>query len=59
MILAVICLYVTHAAYELACSLGAAPLGTPPFRTKKTFLVDGLGLLCVIFPVALFYSLTT
>jgi hypothetical protein len=56
-ILAAICLYVSHAGYELSCSLGIAPLGAPPFRTKRSFLVDGLGLLIVIFPIAWFYRL--
>ncbi len=56
-ILAAICLYVLHAGYELSCSLGVAPLGAPPFRTRRAFLVDGLGLLVVIFPIAWFYRL--
>ena len=57
-ILAVICLYVLHVGYELTCSTGMAPLGKPPFRTRKAFLVDGLTLLGVIFPIALFLSFT-
>jgi hypothetical protein len=56
-ILAAICLYVLHAGYEISCSLGIAPLGAPAFRTKRAFLVDGLGLLVVIFPIAWFYRL--
>jgi len=56
-ILATVCLYVLHAGYELSCSLGIAPLGAPPFRTNRAFLVDGLGLLVVIFPIAWFYRL--
>lgn len=56
-ILAAICLYVLHSGYELSCSLGIAPLGAPAFRTRRAFLVDGLGLLVVIFPIAWFYRL--
>jgi hypothetical protein len=56
-ILAAICLYVLHAGYELCCSLGIAPLGTPAFRTRRGFAVDSLGLLVVIFPIAWFYRL--
>jgi hypothetical protein len=57
-ILAAICLYVIHAGYELGCAIGIAPLGTPPFRTRGAFLVDGFALLVVIFPIAWFYRLT-
>jgi hypothetical protein len=56
-ILAAIVLYVLHAGYELGCWLGIAPLGTPAFRTRRSFLIDGLGLLAVIFPIAWFYRL--
>jgi hypothetical protein len=56
-ILAAICLYVLHAGYELGRALEIARLGAPAFRTKRAFLVDGLGLLVVIFPIAWFYRL--
>jgi hypothetical protein len=56
-ILAAISLYVLHAGYELSCSLGIAPLGTPAFRTKRAFALDSVGLLLVIFPIAWFYRL--
>jgi len=55
-VLAAVCLYVLHSGYELSCSLGIAPL-SPPFRTRRAFLLDGLALLVVIFPIAFFYRL--
>jgi len=53
---AVIALYVVHAGYELACALGIAPPGWGGFRSPRAFLVDGLVLLAVIFPVAVFHA---
>jgi hypothetical protein len=57
MILAAIALYALHAGYEVCCALGLAPPDATAFRTRRAFLIDGMGLLLVIFPIALFYRL--
>lgn len=59
LVLAVIGLYVLHAAYELACASGVARLGEPSFRTGRAFVVDSLGLLGLIFPVVVFHPFTS
>ncbi len=57
MVQAAIALYVVHAGYELCCYFGLASAAERSFKPRKAYLIDGITLLALIFPVVIFYPL--